>query len=771
MTTDTDEITPLAEPDEGTPQRFARPGKTRAEQERLDRLTVEREDEPPADVPRDRYDQPIIVLPDGSGVLAYRRASKAGGIIEDTYGLTQWHKRTVAYGLSRNHGLVVRAQSVTSQTARPDIATLQDVADRAEIVAGADIGAMTGTGLHKLSERRDAGEDLSWLDPTSIAALDQYAYLMAPFEVLATEVFVIWDDGGFAGSLDRAVRLLVDLVWPDGVVIPAGTIVIIDIKTGKIKSAQYWGPGFSVQQLTYACGTPYFPGKTILANPDVRSVQNVTDVIEQPGQFGRVSWDEIGVPGGPSQRWALILHVPAFEPDKAKWERVDLDVAREDADVARQAWARHRVSRHERFLALPAGNFDAAVSQWQISESYTAPVDVDTDVSTDPHVNPNLHAILLERIYRADRIDTITLIHDAWGGSPSWTDEHADACEAVVSRLTEPEDVESCDGCNYDRHVCPSCGVSVAHGKDVCPPCELRLLISDAPDVATLEILWQAHCAPDDGGDGLWREGEHDTAAQARYDELEQAEQGQTFEGPGAAPGSDGVPDDEPELPTVAERMAQGSVPADTTGPGFPYTDATGTLWCHECTIDEDPRPWCDCQPGEDCMDAAVSCRQRAHGPSVCPARPDPATDGDEPTCAGCTPIWVDGALAHEIGCAVAGPRCDAHGPHPGTVDCPDCLAAERAELDTPSADYSLDTPDDESGPFDATLSLAELREAISGAESTAEVDALYEAHKPVTDGGDGLWDDECTGRAQAVYDRLSPGTDNAGTDAPEPPL
>jgi hypothetical protein len=743
MSTDTDEVTPLAEPDEGTPQRFARPGKTRAEQERLDRLTVEREDEPPADVPRDRYDQPIIVLPDGSGVLAYRRASKAGGIIEDTYGLTQWHKRTVAYGLSRNHGLVVRAQSVTSQTARPDIATLQDVADRAEIVAGADIGAMTGTGLHKLSERRDAGEDLSWLDPTSIAALDQYAYLMAPFEVLATEVFVIWDDGGFAGSLDRAVRLLVDLVWPDGVVIPAGTIVIIDIKTGKIKSAQYWGPGFSVQQLTYACGTPYFPGKTILANPDVRSVQNVVDVVEQPGQFGRVSWDEIGVPGGPSQRWALILHVPAFEPDKAKWERVDLDVAREDADVARQAWARHRVSRHERFLPLPAGAFDAAVSQLAIhgpagtDDGIRGDVDSDVSTSSQDHFNPELHVILLERIYRADRIDMITQIYDAWGGSPSWGDEHADACEQMIERLTEPEDVETCDRCNYDRHNCPGCGITVPHGKDACRACELRLLISDA-DAETLIMYYEAHKPVADGGDGLWAD-EHTQAAQARYDELEAS----TVPGRPSAVVEEGDP-----------------VPADTTGPGFPYTDATGTLWCHECTIDEDPRPWCDCQPGEDCMDAAVSCRQRAHAPDQCPhagtfteAPADPATDDDEPTCDGCTPVWVDGALAHEIGCTVAGPACDTHGMHPGTLDCPECLTHEGPG----AAPGSDGVPDDEPGPFDATLTLAELREAISGAESTAEVDALYEAHKPVADGGDGLWDDECTGRAQAVYDRLSP--------------
>ena len=678
------ETRPLAEPDEGTPQRFTRPGRTKAEQERMDKLTTEREDEPPADVPRDRYDQPIIVLPDGSGCLAYRRASKGGGIIEDTYGLTQWHKRTVVWGMSRNHGLVVRGQSVQSQTAPRDIATLQDIADRAEIIAGADIGAMTGTGLHKLSERRDAGEDLSWLDPTSIAALDAYAHLLSPFEVLATELFVIWDDGGFAGTLDRAVRLLVDLVWPDGVVIPAGTILIIDIKTGKIKSAQYWGPGFSVQQLTYALGTPYFPGTTVLADPDKRSVQNVVDVLDQPGQYGRVSWDEVGVPGGPDPRWALILHVPAFEPERAHWERVDLDEGREDAEVARLAWARHRVSRHTRFLALPAASFDAAVSQWQITESYHAPVDpevdvpapVDPEVSTgdETKINPQLVAILLERIYRADSIEVITQLHDSWGASPSWTDQHADACEQMAERLTPPDDVIECDGCNYDQHLCPGCGIGVAHGKDACRACELRLLLSDAPDAETIITYWEAHKPVEEGGDGLWAD-EHTQEAQARYDALE------------ASTGAPEQDEPEPEQPET-----------DTVHHGFPCEVEGATLWCVDCIAPgEDPAPWCDCNPDETCMDAAVACRRRAHDPDQCP--------------------------------------------HAGTFTEP------PAELP------------DEPGPFDSTLSLAELRDAITRAESTTEVDDLYDAHKPVEDGGDGLWDDECTQRAQAAYDRLSPST------------
>lgn len=725
MSTDTeiDEAAPTARPDEGTPGRFARPGKTPDEQARLDRITTEREDEPPSNVPRDRYDQPIIVLPDGS-LRAYRRASKHGGRIEDEYGINQWGKRCVVYGMSRAHHLVVRAQAVrTLDQSSEDIAALQDIADRADIIAAADAGAVTGTGLHKLSERQDAGEDLSWLDPNTAKALEVYQYLMAPFRVLATELFVILDELGAAGTLDRAVMLLVDLEWPDGVVIPAGTILIIDIKTGKISSAQYWASGYTVQQLVYATGTPYRPGVTLLKDPKKRSVQNIERIYDQPGDHGRISWDEVGVPGGPSQRWALILHVPALDPTKAKWERVDLDVARGDAEASRAAWERARVKRADRFATLPDNYFDVALTRLAIAgtddsadsadTADTPPVD--SPPSTDK-VNDQLVAILLERIYRADRIDMITQIYDAWGASPSWTDAHGTACEEMIDRLTEPEDVITCDGCNYDRHTCPSCGVGVPHGKDVCRACELRLLLTDAPDVETLDVLYAAHAPEAEGGDGLWREGEHDAAAQARYDELT------------AAP-----PVDIAGPPTVT-RQDLGEAPADSTGPGYPCTVEGATLWCVDCIAPgEDPRPWCDCQPGETCMDAAVACRQRAHEPTECAAYVP-----DEPT------------------------TCAEHGPHPDTILCQGCIDDSRratavAQQGAAEGTY-VDEPD-EPGPFDATLSLAELREAIDRAESTADVDALYEAHKATEEGGTGIWDDECTTRAQAAYDRLSAST------------
>jgi hypothetical protein len=673
------------ETDEG---RFTRPAAT------LDRLreqmASDREDEPPPDVPRDQWERPLIVLPDGSDVAAYVRASKYGKRIEDYYALHQWDERNIVWGMSRGHHLVVAAAALTGQTGKANVAALADVAKRAKIIAGADSGAITGTGLHKLSQRRDAKEDLSWLDPTTLACLDAYEALLAPFEILAAETFVVYDELHGAGSFDRVIRLRVDIVWPDGVIFPAGTILIIDVKTGKVSSMKYWACDFSCQQLIYASGEPYLPGVTILDDPDVRSARNVLRVEDQPGVNGRIGWDAIGVPGGPSQRWAMILHVPALEPWLAHWERVDLDVARQDAAAAQQAWERGRVNRAARFLALPSsalelppgyrlagtddgvrgdgvpgvpGSSDVPSGQYPVDSAVSEPLDPATidaaKIDTAAAKQAQTTATLRQRIERADDRDKIDALYDAWHASPAWTEELTEVCAAYWAALTPPEDVAACDQCNYDRHLCPLCGVGVPHGMVACVACSLRVALEEAPSFEVLETLWIAH-GP--GGDDIWTE-EHSGAAQTRYDALQDA----------------------------------------------------GDLHCHECTITDDPLPWCDCQPGETCLDVTTACRQRAHAPEHCPT-------------------LAEGTVTMVF----AGPDDDPAGP-PAV---------------NPVATGSATAVATESGPFDDTVNLANLRTAIDDAASVDRLNALYDAHG---EDGDGLWDDECNTRAQAAYDRLSP--------------
>lgn len=638
MTTDTTSAEP-----EAPGGAFAKPAPRTPAQTLAWREAERREDDPPPEVPRDQWERPLIVVPDGSGVIAYTRASKYGKLIRDQRKLIKWDERNIVWGMSRGTHLVARASGVRTLTAGPDITVLEDIAEHAKTIAGAHAGAMTGSGMHALYSRRAAGEDLSWLDPTLAHCLDAITDLLDPriFEVLVTEgdddlgrTFVIHDGLRGAGSFDLVVRLLVDLTWPDGVTIPRGTILVVDLKTGKITSAPYWDTEFSCQQLIYADGTPYRPGTTHVANPRVRSVKNVTSVTDQPGQHGRITWDDIGIPGGPDHRYSLILHVPAQSPADAHWERVDLDAARADADVARRAHERARVDRSQRFLALPAAALilpSAAVDTAGSTPETPSPGQDQLPGENEglrpasengDRFNPTLHAALKVRITRAAATTTVDEIYDAWGASPSWDDELTTACQDVYDRIeAAPVDPTDCDECTERDHSCPGCGTRTRHGAPVCRACGLRTDLETAPDRAAINVLWLAH-GPD--GDHLWAD-EHQAAGITRYQAL---------------PATEHWPDlDSPEAQAlVAEQDA---------------------------------------------------------------AEPDPA-----------------------------GPP----------VEQPETDAAEP-------------------GPFDRTMDLSDLRDRIEQALDTDTLDALYDAHGPMEQGGDGLWTDDLNATAQAAYDRITDGT------------
>lgn len=269
--------------------------------------------EVPDKIKRDRWDRPLVKQSDGSEI-AYTRASTLGKAIEDDYHLNLWKQRCVAFGMSRRKDLVAAAASIKTNEG-DDRKALQEVCEKAHEAARGDEGANIGTALHLLSERRDKGEDLSYLPDIMLEAMDAYAECMKYVRVLATEVFVVCDELETAGSFDRVVELLVDLEFNyDGAttVLPRGTILVLDLKTGKLASAKYWGAGYGAQQTVYANGVPY-------------------------GPEGRLKWSEVlGEDVEPSKDWALILHVPGDSPSDAGFVLVDLELGAEMAGLAKE---------------------------------------------------------------------------------------------------------------------------------------------------------------------------------------------------------------------------------------------------------------------------------------------------------------------------------------------------------------------------------------------------------------------------------------------------
>ena len=123
-----------------------------------------------------------------------------------------------------------------------------------------------GTHIHTLTERFDRkqsykdliadGEELGITEEQQVAAVTAWAKMLADngLEVVAIEQPVVDDGWRCAGTLDRVVRCTRDLRFvldTGAMVIPAGTCVVLDLKTGGLRKTA------AVQVASYAHSVPY----------------------------------------------------------------------------------------------------------------------------------------------------------------------------------------------------------------------------------------------------------------------------------------------------------------------------------------------------------------------------------------------------------------------------------------------------------------------------------------------------------------------------------
>lgn len=216
--------------------------------------------------------------------VQYGRPSSLGKQIENTTNLQKWSERAVALGAYLGvQELCETLSTLSDQQLNLDDEQARELLDatavRAKNRAQAGIAAERGTHGHELTEdhdnevdwvrRAERGEDLGLpLDVQSaLVAAWQKMLVEYDLEILAVETTCVDDVWRQAGTLDRIARLRKDLrfIQPTGeiVVVPAGTVLILDIKTGKLRLDQagfvsYWH-GYSVQLASYAQSVPYDP--------------------------------------------------------------------------------------------------------------------------------------------------------------------------------------------------------------------------------------------------------------------------------------------------------------------------------------------------------------------------------------------------------------------------------------------------------------------------------------------------------------------------------
>ncbi|MGH3965951.1 MAG: hypothetical protein ACRDRY_22310 [Pseudonocardiaceae bacterium] len=266
------------------------------------------------DANRDQWGRPKIMLPDGRKETGYRRASSYGAPLEDGTLLEKWGKRQVARGIARRGDLglaVTRAEvGLTGDTeqVREAKRELNDLCEQAMEAVDSSAKATIGTALHDVFELVDLGRDPGHVPDVFVPDLAAYRKLTSTvFRVLSSELFVVQDDHRVAGTLDRAVEVLIPVTTSDGTVIERGSVLIGDVKTSG--SMDFAGCKFAVQCWVYATGHPYDP---------IRKM--------------RTPW--LHTP--PRTDWAVIFHV-ASGSGQARLHWVDLTEAAEAAEDARRS--------------------------------------------------------------------------------------------------------------------------------------------------------------------------------------------------------------------------------------------------------------------------------------------------------------------------------------------------------------------------------------------------------------------------------------------------
>ena len=194
-------------------------------------------------LPRDQWDRPLILLPDGSARVAYRRASAVAESLEDHFGLHQWEKRLTAEGLALRPDLM---QEVSIAMGRVDrVKLIGEITTQAIEVAGGSIASRNGNYMHRLTELLDRGEDLPPNLPANVVAmLEVYEKTTERFEILDTEKFTVQDTIRVGGTYDR--RLLDT---------KTGKVYIGDLKTGQ--KLKYLALKTCAQVAVYASGLHY----------------------------------------------------------------------------------------------------------------------------------------------------------------------------------------------------------------------------------------------------------------------------------------------------------------------------------------------------------------------------------------------------------------------------------------------------------------------------------------------------------------------------------
>lgn len=271
-------------------------------------LSVDEIDKPRSDFRR-ANGAPMYVDSEGKS----RRGSRPSGWgkeLDDENALVNWKINRSIEGVAKNPDLAAAAVALKEDD-RDGWATIREKAINAGRGAQkADIG----TAIHAMSVRwEDPDDDFDPGKPYT-EHLEAYSAELNRLGLVSDrfEFPIVNERLNSAGTADRLYRTTRVLITPTGEVLPIGTLLIGDLKTGK--KLDFSMPSYAVQTAIYA-----------------------------EGQWYNVETDQFIETPPINQDWGLLVHLPSDRPEcSILW--VDLEVGRRGADLVaavrewRRAW-------------------------------------------------------------------------------------------------------------------------------------------------------------------------------------------------------------------------------------------------------------------------------------------------------------------------------------------------------------------------------------------------------------------------------------------------
>lgn len=167
------------------------------------------------DVPRDRYDRPMIHVPDQCALcqgvekvtehklVPYTRTTTFIDCLEDKSSLDKWGKRMVLVGASRAIPVVEEAVPLDPVD---DKKRLDGLAEKLVTIGGAHEKREKGSQLHELSEYVDRGERMPAASEQDTVDMAAYKMATIDLDIMHIEQLVVCDELEVGGTPDRVVH-------------------------------------------------------------------------------------------------------------------------------------------------------------------------------------------------------------------------------------------------------------------------------------------------------------------------------------------------------------------------------------------------------------------------------------------------------------------------------------------------------------------------------------------------------------------------------------